>query len=512
MEDRVAAAPASTFNQLGSAGKTGRWPTAAIGLLLLGYVLSRVGSLTVLPVFLDEAVHLQWAERLWNEGRILKPVGAGRLLAVAAYGLAGLFEERLVAARTIAALAGAASLVFTILLARRLFGVAAGVVAGILYLLSPFALVYDRLALSDGFLTACLTGLLFASSNLIERPRSLTGLVLVSILVLLSVLSKVSALLFFTPLPLALFVPAREVGRSSRGMILAFALGLVLAAPMLWFFWKNSGEISAQHLSDPLVESGLVLSTLSDMREWAMRYFGPTALFLALLSLFVLRDGRALWMAGSVVVPFFLFALFSKPWSARYVLPTLPPFLILISGGLVALSARVKEPARTPVLIFLTALASVSGLAFTFQLLIDPAKAPFPNDDRHQLVSGWPAGYGMRQLSDRILREAAEGPITVFVDTGGTRALATSLPLLLGSTTQVYLIEGDFASAPVRAAMVETAARGRALAILGPRNPSLNFVEAFGGRVHRLEIATRPGGEWAGSLFALEPPPPGGAP
>jgi hypothetical protein len=41
------------------------------------YFLTRIGSLSVLPVFLDEAVHIQWAERLYGEGRILSPVGSG---------------------------------------------------------------------------------------------------------------------------------------------------------------------------------------------------------------------------------------------------------------------------------------------------------------------------------------------------------------------------------------------------------------------------------------------------
>ena len=62
--------------------REGRSPLRAIGLLLFLYFVTRVFSLNALPIFLDEAVHLQWAERLYSEVRILRPVGSGRLLAV----------------------------------------------------------------------------------------------------------------------------------------------------------------------------------------------------------------------------------------------------------------------------------------------------------------------------------------------------------------------------------------------------------------------------------------------
>ena len=75
--------------------REGRSPILAIGLFLVLYLVTRTLSLDALPIFLDEAVHLQWAERLFSEGRILRPVGSGRLLAVATYGLALPFEDRL---------------------------------------------------------------------------------------------------------------------------------------------------------------------------------------------------------------------------------------------------------------------------------------------------------------------------------------------------------------------------------------------------------------------------------
>jgi len=487
--------------------REGRSPAKAIGLFLFLYFLTRGLSLDVLPIFLDEAVHLQWAERLYSEGRILRPVGSGRLLGVAAYGLALPFEDRLWAARLIASLAGAATLVFTVLLSHRLFGPRAGGIAGALYLLSPFALVYDRLALSDGFLSACLAGVMLSIVMLVERPRARPPQIMAAAFIVLAILSKVSALLFLLTIPLGVIALAADRRAAFRSAATACAAGLVLALPMLWFFARNSGEISSQHLLDPASAGSAIGATVRDMGEWVVAYFTLPALIAGAASVALLRDGRAAWLAGSVALPFVLFALVSQPWSARYVLPTLTPFLILIAGGIDRLVSRVPPHRGRAAAFGLTLLATVGGLSFNRDLLLDPARAAFPEDDRRQLVTGWPAGYGVREISHRLGQEALSGELTAWVDTGGTRTLPTSLSVLLGRHPSIRLIEGDFASEAVRARMIEEAATRPVFALLGPRSPDLDLKALFSTvTVDRLEVYQRPGGEWAGTLFRLRRP------
>lgn len=484
--------------------REGRSSFGVVGLFLALYFVTRVFSLSALPIFLDEAVHLQWAERLFSEGRILRPVGSGRLLAVAAYGLALPFEDRLWVARLIAAIAGALTLVFTILLSDRLFGTRARAVAGALYVLSPFALVYDRLALSDGFLSACVTALMFATWRLVEKPDDWSRRLAAAFLMALAILSKVSAPLFFLTLPLAAFALAPDRRSARRGVVLASVIGLACASPMLWFFVANSGEIASQHVVDPASAGSTTIATLLDMREWVLSYFTLPALLAAVMSLLVLRDGRAVWLGGSVALPFVLFALVSQPWSARYVLSTLPPFLILIAGGIDRLASRVRPGASGIAACGLTALASLSFFSFDRALLFDPARAPFPFDDRLQLVTGWPSGYGVREIADRLKREAQGGPIVACVDNGGTRTLSTSLAVLLARHPSIRLVEGDFESGSFRASMAGLAQGARVFAVLGPRPSGSDFKSQLPGIVaERIEAYQRPGGEWAGTLFRL---------
>lgn len=492
-----------------SSRREGRSPYQAIGLFLALYLATRVLSLGALPIFLDEAVHLQWAERLYNEGRLLRPAGSGRLLAVAVYGLALPFEDRLFAARLLASLAGASTLLAAMVLARRLFGGVASVVAGVLYIFSPFALVYDRLALSDGFLSAAIASLMLAAAAIAVRPDAIAPRAAAAVLIVLAVLAKVSALFFLATLPLGVWALAHDRFRALRSAAFSIAAGLLLASPMLWFFARNSGEIASQHIVDPAASGSIFAATLLDMREWALSYFTAPVLLAAAASIALLRDGRSLWLAGSVVLPFALFALFSQPWSARYVLPTLPPLLILIAGGVQSLVSRLRPAPRTATALALALLALFPSLSFDRYLLVDPWRAPFPADDRRQFVTGWPSGYGVREVAARLEQEARSVDLTAFVDTGGTRTFPTSLAVLLGRRPSIRLVEGDFGSEAVRASMIEEMKSRRVFAVVVPRSTDLDFKTAISSaaEAERLDVYQRPGGEWAASLFQLRTRP-----
>jgi hypothetical protein len=319
--------------------------------------------------------------------------------------------------------------------------------------------------------------------------------------------SKVSALLFFLVVPWGLLTLTRDRPRVFRPLAGAFTIGLLGASPMLWLFVSNGAEVSAQHIVDPRAAGSVILSTVLDMRDWAESYFSVPVLAFAAASAILLRDGRALWLGGSVVLPFLLFALFSQPWSARYVLPTLPPLLILVAGGIDAVAARLKPSLGRFTAFVLAALISLPGVSFDRDLLLDPAGAPFPRDDRLQLVTGWPSGYGVRELSARLKQEAGPGPLTAFVDTGGTRTMPTSLALLLGRHPSVRLVEGDLGSAAFRALMTAEARRGPTFAVVGPRPVDLALSSLFEGvSLEKLEVFQKPGGEWAATLFRLRVP------
>src|SRR5262249_29494743 len=120
-------------------------------LLFALFVPSRLVALTVLPAFLDETLHVRWAREI-AEGRRPwdRPWQWGRALTVWAGALVTPFAQDLLwANRALSVAAGAIALAAIVETGRRLVDARAGLLAGLLYVVCPFTLFYDRMALAD---------------------------------------------------------------------------------------------------------------------------------------------------------------------------------------------------------------------------------------------------------------------------------------------------------------------------------------------------------------------------
>src|SRR6185295_2405973 len=130
---------------------TPRRQAAWLGLLLAAYLVSRLYALSALPVFVDEAMHIRWA-RETLQGHLLAGSFDGRWLPIKVMAaFVALPLPPLLAARLAAVLAGAGTLVACVLVGRRLYSPRVGSIAGLLYLVAPFALLHNRMALADTF-------------------------------------------------------------------------------------------------------------------------------------------------------------------------------------------------------------------------------------------------------------------------------------------------------------------------------------------------------------------------
>src|SRR5512140_2713500 len=128
---------------------------AAISLL---FALTRLLDLTRQALHYDEASFIWWgqvAAEDWNQ-RFVGAMWGGRqpLHSWTISWVYHLFPDPLLAGRLAAGLAGAFAAAGLFLLARRLFGTRTALLAVLLYTLCPFALLYDRHALTDSLCTA----------------------------------------------------------------------------------------------------------------------------------------------------------------------------------------------------------------------------------------------------------------------------------------------------------------------------------------------------------------------
>ncbi len=202
---------------------------AVIGAL---YCASRLVQLTSLPIFLDEITHIRWAVEIAEGEKWLRPWNYGKGLSIFANALLfpWAFDHYLWASRALTVAFSALTLAAGCAAARRLLAEHSVAVFALLYLACPYALFYDRLALTDPPMATFAALALYFSVRLQADPAPRFALLLALVLVL-AVFTKATALLVFLVPGLAFLV----LGPLERRRFVAFAAaGATALAALAW--------------------------------------------------------------------------------------------------------------------------------------------------------------------------------------------------------------------------------------------------------------------------------------
>src|SRR3990167_2119738 len=128
---------------------------ATIGIL---FFATRIFRLDSFPVFTDEGIYIRWARIAWHDGNwrfISLTDGRQPLQTWATIPFLKFFPNNiLLGGRLFAVASGLGALIGAIVLTYYLFGKRASFIAGFLYVLTPFFLFYDRMALVDSAVNA----------------------------------------------------------------------------------------------------------------------------------------------------------------------------------------------------------------------------------------------------------------------------------------------------------------------------------------------------------------------
>ena len=157
-----------------------KWYFFGGSAILLVAVFIRVYNLTLLPVFVDEAIYVRWAQVMRAESTLrFLPLSDGKqpLFMWLVIPFLKLFSDPLLAGRLVSVASGAATLVGIFLLSYALFkSKKVAIVAALIYAVSPFSFFFDRMALVDSLLSSFSFLVPFKSA-----PHSLQYLCLLSI-------------------------------------------------------------------------------------------------------------------------------------------------------------------------------------------------------------------------------------------------------------------------------------------------------------------------------------------
>jgi hypothetical protein len=427
---------------------------AAVAVLLAAYLATRLFALTALPIFFDETGHIRWAIWISQGQKLDKPWQYGKGLAIFASAL--LFPwaraHYLWASRALTVGFGAGTLAGAVILGRALGSARAGWLAGLFYVACPYALVYDRLALTDEAMATAAVFVAVGSLRLAERGRMRDGLALGAVLALAVFAKALGVLLLFAPAAAVLLCAPGRL-RRPWPLLACYALATACTAlPLLRYFEVTATVRVAVSKSDASVAERLT-ANLPLALSWLWTYWTPGLLACALLALAIavaVRSRPVAFVALFIAVPLVAFAAVGDIWFPRYLVFLTAPFVALAAWGTDrawAWMAARRPPATAHAVAGVLLLAGLAGAArFDLRLLTDPAHAGFVDLDRFQYVTGWPSGYGVRDTLALVRAEAGRHPggITVVTHSRTVRTTARALDLEFADDPRVRVEDLNF--------------------------------------------------------------------
>jgi len=408
------------------------------GIVVLFFIL-RLVNLTILPVFCDEAIYIRWAQIMRFEPTLrFLPLSDGKqpLFMWFMIPFLSFFFDPLVAGRMVSVLAGFGSLIGIFLLTLQLFkNIKISLLTCLFYVISPFTVFFDRMALVDSLLAMFGIWVLYFGILLVRYQRldlaMISGAILGGAL-----LTKSPAYFFVLLLPItAVFLPFKKnkflliqliklVGLWLVSYFIAYAIYniLRLGPNFQMIALRNKDYVfPLSHLfTNPLDP---FKSHIVEIWQWYGIFLTWPVFFLGLMGIFLLLKKN--WKIGILIfswwfIPLLFQAEFAKVFTARYILFSVPFFLIFIGFFLGFIFEKVKS---SFLIFFILLILSFLPLKFDFLILKSPNDAPLPRNERAGYLEEWTAGTGIKEAASFLKERAKEKKVLV-----GTEGYFGTLP------------------------------------------------------------------------------------
>lgn len=390
-----------------------KWTIFGIVLILgVGFAI-RIINLTILPVFVDEAIYVRWSQVMATEPTLrFLPLSDGKqpLYMWVLMFLIKLFENPLYAGRLISVFTGLGTAIGVFTLSYLLFkNKLVSLLTLLLYILSPFTIFFDRMALVDSMLSmfgiwTAIFGLLTSKYKRFDLAM-LTGFMLGFM-----ALTKSPAVFVALLLPSFWFIYKwSKVWMISITYFIAFGMYNILR------LGPNFGLLSSRtsdyvlplshawtNTFDPLIPH------LKDFIVW-LSSIGPAAiipfLILGVYVGFKKHFKETLVLLLWVLVPVVVQAELGVTYTARYVYFAIP-YLFILAGLIVLTHVKWLRIASYG----LVAIFVVQSLIFSYHLLTNPENANLSRGERSGYLEEWTAGQGIKEISEYLKKESANLP------------------------------------------------------------------------------------------------------
>lgn len=401
------------------------------GAIILGlFAVTRLYNLTYLPIFTDEAIYIRWSQIGSRDAawRFISLVdGKQPLYTWIAMVLMRFVADPVLAGRLVSVFAGLGGLTAMFFLGREVFrNRRIGLISSFLYLISPFALVYDRMALYDSLTATLSIWNLYLSILLVRRVRLDVALIF-GMTLGLGMLNKTSGFLSLYLLPATLvlfdFGKADRIRRLGRWLgfvgvatVVSLAMYSVLRLSPLFHMIGQKDSVFVYPFREWIAHpTEFFVGNIRGLFDWLIHYLTwpvwIAALFPALA--FWRKTREKILLYGWWLAPFTALALFGRVLYPRFILFMTMPLLVLAALSIDHIIARWRKNVIGVVLLAILVLPSVWA---DYLLLTNPTYAPIPQADRGQYINDWPAGWGVKEVSEFVLRESQQGKVVVYTE------------------------------------------------------------------------------------------------
>lgn len=405
-------------------------------LILVLYFAFRLPSLTYQPVFADEAIYIRWAQVMKAEPTLrFLPLTDGKtpLFMWLMMPVFKIVADPLYAGRVLAVISGLTTLTGVYLIGRLFLNKRIALLSAFLIAITPYMFFFDRMALVDTLLAGFVTWSILFGFLLVKYKRIDLAMVL-GYLLGGGLLTKTPGMFNVLMIPLT----ALTLNFSSKGRVLKtaglFLISITIGLGIYNLLRLGPGFSSLNSRNSDYVRNPLdllqnpldpFLPHLRDLSNFWPSLLGyPVLLALVIGIVFMLikksRYAIAIFLIalGPLLIQMFLLQTFT----ARYMLFSIPPFLIIAAFGIDSLIALMKRSHR------LILSGTVLGLLiwpayFNYMLTRDIENTPLPVNERRGYLEDWTSGYGLRDISWFIEEESQKGQVIV-----GTEGSFGTLP------------------------------------------------------------------------------------
>lgn len=451
-----------------------------IFLVCAFYFLSRLQNLTSIPVFGDEAIYIRWAQIIQSEETlrfIPQTDGKQPLFMWLNAATLKIIQDPLVSGRIISVFAGF-GLISLLFLCTAVFlnyeskeknilnfikdsinkNYYKSLFTSLIYCLLPFTFFFDRMALADTLLSFFGLSALLFSILLSKFPRLDLSIILGCILGI-SWLTK-SPAIYFVVLSIATFIlfnfrKLKLIYLPLISSVLAFLIYNILRLGPQFrmialrnkdYVWSISEII--KHPLDPLKPHLIdTLNLYNQYISWPLIIFATIGLIIFLKNnrKLEIRNWKLIVLIGWWILPLIANSAMAKVFTARYILFTLPPLIILISIGFSHFLIKIKSNILK-IILFISVF--VLNINFIYKISTNPFHQKIYSTENGYL-SDWTSGWGIKE-SAIFLKERSKIANVIVGTEGAFGTLPNGLQIYCNKVAQLTIIgQGlDFTETP----------------------------------------------------------------